>query len=270
MRILYTTILLAASVALAASCFESNPQPAPEKAGGPEVMTGDDIGIHQGTGGDADFDVDEELMFVSAPGDGDTVLVFGEAGSAAGADGIEAEADGAAAGDDSYSLDEDGSFVVLLTGVVGAEVTLKFISSETDEEVTVDLAVPMALDTDDDGKSVWVYNGAAEAEEPSGTPPPDEGYAGAGDFNQSAITISLVAQDGTVTVTGTALSVTPLSTVALANLNSLDKAIVQASNIGEFSATLEAEAGDLISIVATNPTDHTKTTAPLVLEVPAE
>ena len=261
-------LIVAAAALLAASCFESNPQPAPEKAGGAEVVTGMDTGTHGGPG--ADFDVDEELMFVSAPGEGDTVLVFGEAGSAAGADGIEAEAEGAAEEDGAFSLDDDGSFVVLLTGVVGTEVNLKFTFPEMDEEVLVNLAVPVAMDTDDDGNSVWVFNGAADAEEPSGTPPPDEGYAGAGDFNQSAITISLVAQDGTVTVTGTALSVTPLSTIALANLASLDKTIVQATNIGEFSATLTAEAGDLISIVATNPTDHSKTTAPLVLQVPSE
>lgn len=267
---LYTWLTVAAAVFLAAACFESNPQPAPEKAGGAEVAMGDDIGIHQGGGGRGEFGVEEDLMFVSAPGEGDTVLVFGEAGSASGADGIEADAEGAAEEDGAYSLDEDGSFVVVLTGVVGTEVTLTFTSSETEEELVVDLAVPMAMDTDDDAKSVWVYNGAATEEEPSGTPPPDEGYAGAGNFNSAAITISLLAQDGTVTVTGTALSVTPLSTVALANLNSLDKTIVQATNIGEFSATLTAEAGDLISIVATNPSDHAKTTAPLVLEVPAE
>ena len=125
-------LIVAAAALLAASCFESNPQPAPEKAGGAEVVTGMDTGTHGGPG--ADFDVDEELMFVSAPGEGDTVLVFGEAGSAAGADGIEAEAEGAAEEDGAFSLDDDGSFVVLLTGVVGTEVNLKFTFPEMDEE----------------------------------------------------------------------------------------------------------------------------------------
>jgi len=261
------SLMVAVAGLLAAACFESNPQPAPGTAGGMDVAA--DTGTHGGPGRDAPWEVDEERMFVSAPGEGGTVLVFGETGAAGDADGIAAEAEGAAE-DGDYSLEEDGSFVVFLTGVAGGAVTLRFTFPEAEEEVLVTLAVPITADTDDDAKSVWLFNGAAEAEEPSGTPPPDEGYAGAGDFNQAAITISLVAQDGTVTVTGTALSVTPLSTVALANLHSLDKAIVQATNIGEFSATLTAEAGDLISIVATNPTDHSKTTAPLVLQVPAE
>ncbi len=127
----------------------------------------------------------------------------------------------------------------------------------------VEVVIP-GTDADDDEATPWLATGA-NAEEPSGSPPGE--YDG---FENGAGLGGILAADngdGTATVTGGFLSVTPLARIVIVNLASNAQAIALATTTGEFTATLPGQAGDSLSLFAVNPGEKEKATAPELLIV---
>jgi hypothetical protein len=243
-------------------CIESNPQPSPldDGIGGQNIEDPDDAVAPK-----ASPVVDEGLMFASAPGEDEEIVVVGAAGAAPEANGGYADSDDEPdAGEDDdgdFGVNEDGSFVVVIKKPVPPKITLVFTFPDGGE-VMAELEVPGG-DQDDD-RAPWLYSG--EAEEPSNGPPADyDGFeSGAGAFY--GITASDLG-DGTVEVVGGFLSVTPLAKVVLANIATGETVVVQATNTGEFVAVIGGMAGDAISMFAVNPEEKGQATSPVVLVV---
>jgi hypothetical protein len=248
----------------AIGCIESNPQPSPlgDGNGGQNLEDPDDAVAPK-----ASPVVDEGLMFASAPGEDEEIIVVGAAGAAPEANGGYADSDeeppeGEDGDDDGdFAVNEDGSFVLVIKKPVPPKITLVFTFPDGGE-VMAELDVPGG-DQDDD-RAPWLYSG--EAEEPNNGPPADyDGFeAGAGAFY--GINASDV-DDGTVEVVGGFLSVTPLAKVVLANIATGETVVVQATNTGEFVAQIGGLAGDAISMFAVNPDEKGQATSPVVLVV---
>jgi hypothetical protein len=261
MRLTLMAFTLALSLVL--GCIESNPQPSPgqDTGNGRWDPTKDD----SSDSAKSPSAVDDDLIYASAVGaDGETIIV-GAAGAAMDASGGNAASGGdeAPAGEDSdgdFAVNDDGSFVVVVPVVVPPKISLVFKYSDSDD-VTVEIVLPGG-DADDDA-SPWMYSGE---EEPSNGPPAEfDGFDnGAGAFY--GILVSDIG-DGTIEVVGSFLSVTPLAKVVLANLATGKTATVQATNTGEFVATLPGMAGDAISVFAVNPEEKEKATEAVVLTV---
>jgi hypothetical protein len=245
---------------LAAGCMESNPQPSP--AGQDAAVPHDDA---LGGGG---REVDEEKLYSSAPDDSDSVIVVGDKGAAEGAANCFADSDDAGAGEaEPSTVNEDGSFVIVVSDVVGPTVRLVFKYPDTLEELPVEVPVPIV--TTDDDMRVWLDADAEDKqdEDPNGRPAEYDGWAAAAGGTSGGITASAVA-DGQVEVVGAPFSATPLSMVIVVNLSLGSQAIEQANNVGEFLVTLPGNPGDGISVFASNPGDHGKATVPVSLTVP--
>ena len=249
----------------AIGCIESNPQPSPVDDTPGQNRGGDDA-INPPKSA---VSVDDGLMYASAPGETEEIIVVGEAGAAMDADGGFASGgeeppageDGDEGDDDaSFGVNDDGSFVVVVPKVVPPKIILVFTYPDLDD-VVVELSVPGG-DRDDD-QSPWMSQGD---EEPANGPPAEyDGFeAGAGAF------YGIVAsdlEDGTVEVVGGFLSVTPLAKVVLANIGTGETVVVQATNTGEFVAQIGGTAGDTVSMFAVNPDAKEQATSPLMLIV---
>lgn len=258
--------LIGALVALfATGCFESNPQPSPEGDGG-KTAHGDDATI--GLPG-----VEAEKVYASAPDENGTMYAIGTAGAAEGADGCRAsdpEEDSDNEGGGFADVDDDGSFVIVVPDIKVPMIILTFSYPDSEIEEVLEVIVPQ-LDSDEEGR-VWAMSDfdGADNEDPNSAPPAeyDDWQAGVGGAGEL---MSIVNQgDGTALVTGSAFSVTPLAVVAVANISNTEKVVVNAGNVGSFSAEITAAPSDAISVFAVNPVDHAIASAPIILTVPAE
>ena len=246
----------------AIGCIESNPQPSPQGDNGGTQKLDDEV-VEPA----ASPTVVDDLMYASAPGEDEAIIVVGAAGAAMDADSGRAdggeELPAGEDGDDedgAFGVNDDGSFVVVVPKVVPPKITLVFKFPDGGE-VMVEIAVPGG-DQDDD-RSPWMYSGE---DEPANGPPADyDGFeAGAGAFTGIVVTD---LEDGSVEVVGGFLSVTPLAKVVLANIATGETVVEQATNTGEFVAQIGGMAGDTISMFAVNPDEKGQATSPLMLIV---
>ena len=250
---------------MAIGCIESNPQPSPagDSGGQANIDEPDDAVAPK-----ASPTVDEGLMYASAPGEDEGIIVVGAASAAI--DASEGRANGDEDppedpdGDDDgdFGVNEDGSFVVVIPKPVPPKVTLVFTFPDGGE-VMAELYVPGS--DQDDERSPWLYSGESQ-EEPANGPPADyDGFkAGAGvSYGITAADL----EDGTVEVVGGFLSVTPLAKVVLANVATGDTVVEQVTNTGEFVAQIGGMAGDAISMFAVNPDEKEQATSPVMLVV---
>jgi len=253
-------LVAAASVFLAiagllSGCLESNPQPMPQT----------DTGANESPYGDAASlglcEVDESLIYISSPDEASEAIVVGDSGAALDAEEVYVQKDenrGEEAEAGSFSVADDGSFLLMLADVTGNSVDLVFVFADG-QEVPVSMAVPQsaAKGSDADAQAPWVYPGTESSEDPAGERPEDyNAMAGGADSSITAIAI----EGGKVEVKGTQFSVTPLSVVVAVNASNDEKALANASNVGSFSTTLPGAAGDAIMVFAVNPADHSKAT----------
>jgi hypothetical protein len=264
-------VLVAVVASVALGCLESNPQPSP---------LGDDTGGGQGEPTVTKSPVvDEGKIFMSAPDEAEMVVIAADDGAAMGASGAYASAEGAdpeADGDnareeekgDEFGVDDDGSFVIVLSGVKPPKVFLTFEFPDFDD-IVVELEVPTAT-ADEDDDAVWLAPAGEEGrEDPGANSELPADYDGFKDMSGGAITGVAVVDtgEGEVEVVGSFLSVTPFSVVVVVNLSSEEKSIVNANNQGEFIAPISANSEDVLSLFASNPGDHGKATAPVYLTV---
>ena len=257
-----------------AGCLESNPQPSP--------LGGGDAG---GSGGQEPVseespEVDENKIYSSAPDELEAVVIAADEGAAMGASGAyanaeeadpEADADnGEDDGDkgEGGGVDDDGSFVIVLSGVNPPKVTLTIEYPEL-PDVVLEIDVPSTTAADDD-EAVWLATSSEkDSDDPGANAELPDDYDGFGEMGAGAVQGVTVhdAGDGEVEVVGSFFSVTPFSVVILVNLSSQEKSIVNANNQGEFIAVIAANPGDVLSLFASNPSDHSKATAPVYLTV---
>jgi hypothetical protein len=256
--------VLLLSVGLCGGCLESNPQPSPEGDGGGLPLDDDTTN----KGGESTGLVDSDRILVSAAGEEGTVLVVGEDGAAEGAQGIEVDyAEGDPPDDFAATsvVDESGGFVLVLSGYGLDAFTLVFKYPDTDETVSVELAVPESGEAG--GERPWAWDGAAGNDADGDTPPPEPAYGSVIGEDATLIAVTL-SPEGIVTVTGLPFAVTPLSQVVVVNESTPAKAVGQADINGAFLLDLPGQAGDVLRLFAVNPVDHSKATKPMTLSVP--
>lgn len=262
-------VLVLMVMSVSSGCLESNPQPSPQ---------GDAVGPAEPVANRSPV-VEENKIFMSAPDESEMVVIAADEGAAKGASGVFAAAEeesaepdadngGGENDGDEYGVGDDGSFVIVLSGVKPPKVVLRFVFPDFDD-IKVELEVPTAT-ADEDDDAVWLASMADEdGDDPGANAELPADYEGFKDMSGGAVQgVTVVsAGEGKVEVMGEFLSVTPFSVVIVVNLSSEEKSIVNANNQGEFVATLAANSGDVLSLFAANPGDHGKATAPVYLTV---